>query len=432
MFTLWAKVDYPPQQKVFKFASTGNVGELKTAASAAVSVDASRYSFFIVNYLSDVIALVNRPDSDILADIGVKDRASVFVRAPSDMKPPAKNRLKDKEVKKADDDKYAGLTPATIFQKLKSAKPKQKQLYLEYVDIYMAKIIKTPGTFTKLDEKTVVLLCKRDTLSVKEVELFEAVYEWGTAECKRQKKDADPANIKSVLQNVLPCIRFPVMSSEDVATRVAAKGVLDPEMILALFTYLGQESEDIPLPEALKGFPKAKRKGRKPLAWFKFEDTKKHAQLQCTPDGLMITSNNTSYYQPIFGNIELKEGIHEWEFLITQMYSHSYSLNVGVVPASFSNWTLGNMIGYPGHIFGWAYAAGHGYKYNNNQVTYGRTCVSGDVVRVRLDLDKKPGTLEFFVNGASQGIAYTDVTAPVRPAISLYGNTSVTLRFPST
>jgi len=152
--------------------------------------------------------------------------------------------------------------------------------------------------------------------------------------------------------------------------------------------------------------------------------------LQVSPDGFTITSTNTSYYQPVFGNIELKDGIHEWEISIITMYSHSYSLNIGVVPASFSNWTVGNMIGYPGHVFGWAFAAGHGYKYNNSQTTYGRTCTTGDIVKVRLNLEKKPGTIEFFINGTSQGVAYSDIAAPVRPALSLYGSTTVMLRFP--
>jgi len=59
-----------------------------------------------------------------------------------------------------------------------------------------------------------------------------------------------------------------------------------------------------------------------------------------------------------------------------------------------------------------------------------RRGATGDVIRVRCDLDKK--TLEFFINGEACATtpAYSDIEGPVVPAMSLYGATTVTLRFP--
>jgi len=220
------------------------------------------------------------------------------------------------------------------------------------------------------------------------------------------------------------------MTTEEVAVTVTGTGLLTPEQTLLLFTYLGQRAEggEAKLPDGLK-FPSVKRKGRLPPAWFRFEEPMKYPQLVLTGDGTMLTSTTTSYYQPAFGNIELKEGIHEWEFVLQQLYVNSYACCIGVTPTSFTEYTTkAQMIGYPSHVPGWAFAVGYAQKFHNSQTSYGKTCVEGDVVKVRLDLDKT--SIEFFVNGTSQGVAYTDVVGPVRPSISLYGNTTVVLRFP--
>jgi len=92
------------------------------------------------------------------------------------------------------------------------------------------------------------------------------------------------------------------------------------------------------------------------------------------------------------------------------------------------------MLGYSSHVTGWGYGVGSAQKFKNQNGTettgYGRTCNQGDVIGVRLDCDA--GTIEFYVNGVSQGIAFRDVRGPVRPCVSIYGNHVVTLRFPTT
>jgi len=231
---------------------------------------------------------------------------------------------------------------------------------------------------------------------------------------------------------LLSHVRFPLMTTQDIAVSVAPSSLLDSNQILDLFTYLGMKgsSDKKPkLPKSLECFNSKERKGRKPPCWFKFDQTMKHTSLILSNEGLTVASNTTSYYQPIFGDIEITDGVHEWEIELTQFYVNAYSVMVGVVPTSYTNYTSSQMIGYSGHIPGWSYAAGQGQKYyNGSQTAYGRTCAQGDVVRVRLDMDKK--NIEYFVNDQSQGIAYTGITGPVRPAMSMYGTNTVTLRFP--
>jgi hypothetical protein len=181
--------------------------------------------------------------------------------------------------------------------------------------------------------------------------------------------------------------------------------------------------------KSLSKFESKERKGRKPPCWFKWDTNRKHSSLILSSDGLTATSTTTSYYQPVFGDVELKEGVHEWEVLLQQFYVNTYSLNLGVVPASYSSYSASHMIGYSGHIPGWAFGCGYGQKYyNGTQTTYGRTCQQGDVVRVRVDMDNK--SIEYFINDVSQGVAFTDISGPVRPAMSLYGSNTIVLQFP--
>ena len=64
----------------------------------------------------------------------------------------------------------------------------------------------------------------------------------------------------------------------------------------------------------------------------------------------------------------------------------------------------------------YGYFGGSGQKINNNAgPVYGATFTSGDVIGVALDLDA--GTLAFYKNGASQGIAFSGLTGGFRPAI---------------
>jgi len=211
---------------------------------------------------------------------------------------------------------------------------------------------------------------------------------WAKEQLKEKDEKADGENLKRVMANILPHIRFPIMTTEEVAVSVAPTGVLSSEQTLMLFTFLGQSDGGTPkLPPQLK-FNTKKRKGRLPPAWFKFEETMKHNSLILAVEGTMITSS-VATYQPVFGNIELKEGVHEWEIVLQQFYVHSYSCCIGVTPTTFTEYTKSQMVGYPGHIPGWAFAAGYGQKFHNSQEAYGRTCAEGDIVRVRLDLEKK-------------------------------------------
>jgi len=298
------------------------------------------------------------------------------------------------------------------------------------VDIHLKDIVKTQD-WLKLDRAILITIVKSPTLNIPEVDLFDAVVQWAekSAEEKKVSKEADSLN--TILQGILEYIRFPTMNTEDVALKVSGSKLLSSQTILELFTYLGQSEEErgkVDLPKSLQAYNPKPRKGRKPPQWFKWDVSKRHSSLVVTDDGRTVSSSSTSFFQPIGGDIELKTGEWEWELTINSLYSHSQSLNIGVSPSSYTTWTSSHMIGYPGHAPGWAFACGGSQKMHNATTSYGGKCSVGDRIKVRVNLDKKD--IEFYINGVSQGVAYTNVQGPVRPTLSMYGNNSVTLDFP--
>lgn len=231
------------------------------------------------------------------------------------------------------------------------------------------------------------------------------------------------------MEDILPYIRFPTMSMHDIGTKVKSAGLLSDEQILALFEYLGKKNcgQNPKLADCLK-FESKERKGRQPPVWFRWDKEKKHNSLQLSKNCLVVKSDTTSYYQPILGNYVMSKGTFVWELVLKTVYQGSYACCIGVVPANITGWTNSYMIGYSGHLNGWAYSVGHAQKYNYQMSSYGSICASGDVVKVRLDCDKK--TIEFFRNGKSLGVAFSNVEPPVRAALSLYGTNHVILQFP--
>jgi len=100
--TLLCKSDYPVGEAVIKIKSTASLNELRAKAVESLNVQDKKsydqYGMFTVAYLQNVINLLDREakgEGKTLADLGVKDRSALFLRAPVDLKPPV--RLAKKE-----------------------------------------------------------------------------------------------------------------------------------------------------------------------------------------------------------------------------------------------------------------------------------------------------------------------------------------------
>ena len=87
--------------------------------------------------------------------------------------------------------------------------------------------------FAKLERSLVEMVVKRDSLQVKEVELFEAIDGWATKECERQGLTPDGGLKRQVLgEEIVTAIRFPMMSQKGFASVVLDSDILSKKEIV--------------------------------------------------------------------------------------------------------------------------------------------------------------------------------------------------------
>ena len=96
--------------------------------------------------------------------------------------------------------------------------------------------------------------------------------------------------------------------------------------------------------------------------------------------------------------------------------TNTWKTCIGAVPIEFNIEADRHWIGSQ---HSWSYIGGTGGKCHNSgkSVSYGEKYKEGDVISVLLDFDN--GTIEFFKNGKSQGIAFKSLKSAVIPAVSL-------------
>ncbi|XP_055335764.1 BTB/POZ domain-containing protein 2-like isoform X2 [Paramacrobiotus metropolitanus] len=107
---------------------------------------------------------------------------------------------------------------------------------LEKIDVWGASVLHS-ADFLEIDREVLSVILRRDTLKVKEVDVYNAVMKWVKHQCEQQKIDFTGANQRSVLGDALFLIRFPTMTSEEVATGPAKSGALLAEEISQLFQF---------------------------------------------------------------------------------------------------------------------------------------------------------------------------------------------------
>eukprot|EP01080_Neovahlkampfia_damariscottae_P001229 gene1229-11319_t len=116
----------------------------------------------------------------------------------------------------------------------------------------------------------------------------------------------------------------------------------------------------------------------------------------------------------VFATNSLSQGYHYWEVQIVKTTSPS-SIMVGICDPVY----LQNPKTYLSHSsYGWGYGLSGTSSFNSVSKPYGQPIKTGDIIGVSADFAKK--TLEFFLNGTSQGVCYSGISGPVSPAVTLY------------
>ncbi|XP_035700473.1 BTB/POZ domain-containing protein 2-like isoform X1 [Folsomia candida] len=111
------------------------------------------------------------------------------------------------------------------------------QSTLKLICINARQVLKSEE-FLNLRFDCLIEIIQQDSLKVaNEVEIFEAVYRWGLAECARRSLDpSNPENLRFCLAKPLNYIRFPLMDPEEYTLVVSTKKLLSLEDSVELLT----------------------------------------------------------------------------------------------------------------------------------------------------------------------------------------------------
>ena len=131
------------------------------------------------------------------------------------------------------------LDPSNVFSILPFAQKYEEKTLIDrcwkVIDAQTELAVKSDGLET-IDMSLLEELVARDTLTIKEVVLFQAVDRWATKQCEKQGFAADGQTKRRVLgEEVIKAIRFPVMTAEEFADVVLDTNILHLDEITSLF-----------------------------------------------------------------------------------------------------------------------------------------------------------------------------------------------------
>ncbi len=192
-----------------------------------------------------------------------------------------------------------------------------------------------------------------------------------------------------------------------------------------LTTFLGETvqptlaSEKHVISPKSKPKPKAKPKvkPKRKASDFSWDSRKKGSKIVIEADG--VTAGKTGYgWQSVASKAMFDAG--KWSFDIVVLFGCDQSgIHRACVAVGTPSFTAFNSLMYANGS--WCYVDGDGdFSKDGRWQSYGSAYQTGD--RVTCIVDADAGSLEFFVNGKSQGTAITGITGPFYPGMSLAGN----------
>jgi len=151
-----------------------------------------------------------------------------------------------------------------------------------------------------------------------------------------KNSDVSPDEKRRILKDILPYIRFPLMSMEDLIAKVAPTKLLPSDHLLAIYSYVG--ARDTGKPRFDLHYPTTERKPRKPNAYFGWDPnststsstwdqsgfnfggmSRIQRSATVSDNGQTLTSTGTGWITA-YGLTEWhpKSGVYDWEILLDQ------------------------------------------------------------------------------------------------------------------
>ena len=133
------------------------------------------------------------------------------------------------------------LNTGNVFWVLSHAQQYEEKILVEQcwemIDKATEQIVKSEE-FPKIERSLLEAVVKRDSLTIREVDLFKAVDLWATKECERQGLTLDGNGKRKVLgEDIVKGIRFPVMQEKEFASAVLNSKILAPEEVYDIMKY---------------------------------------------------------------------------------------------------------------------------------------------------------------------------------------------------
>jgi len=133
------------------------------------------------------------------------------------------------------------LDPSNVFSILPSAQKYEEKNLVDrcwkVIDKHTEEAVKSDG-FATIEKSLLEAVVVRNTLSIKEVNLFKAVNLWAANACERQGLTTDGEIKRRILgESIVKGIRFPVMKQDEFANVVIDSKILTPEEVFAFFKY---------------------------------------------------------------------------------------------------------------------------------------------------------------------------------------------------
>ena len=122
------------------------------------------------------------------------------------------------------------------------------------IDTQSEEVVTSYG-FATIQRSFLEAIISRDTLTIKEIDLFKAVHLWATKQCKKKGLEHNGEAKRGILgEAVVKKIRFPLMKEQELASVVLDAKILTPDEVINLFKFFNSALGATP-----SVFPETKR-----------------------------------------------------------------------------------------------------------------------------------------------------------------------------
>ena len=145
------------------------------------------------------------------------------------------------------------LDPSNVFLILTTAQKYEEKSLIDrcwkVVDIETEASLKSDG-FEIIEKSLLEEVVSRESMGIREVELFKACNRWAIEKCRKEGLVADGERKRRILgEQVIKAIRFPAMTQKEFADVVLDTKILTPDEIIILFKAFSSDS-----PQSATGF----------------------------------------------------------------------------------------------------------------------------------------------------------------------------------